>query len=57
LLVAATAIEARLCDLKGNGQGEPAGIFNFKEFCPLIGFDAVCEFEQKWAKDADRHEP
>ncbi len=50
-LVAATAIEKALVDLKEQGIGEPDGIFNFKEFCSLIGFDEVWEFEKKWAQD------
>lgn len=50
-LVAATAMEQCLRDLKDKGVGEPEGIFNFKEFCSLIGFDDVWAFEKKWAKD------
>ncbi|MGA1797265.1 isocitrate lyase/PEP mutase family protein [Sphingomonas sp. 4RDLI-65] len=49
-LVAATAMEKALIDLKQNGVGEPDGIFNFKEFCSLIGFEDVWAFEKKWAK-------
>lgn len=49
-LVAATAMEKCLRDLKDHGIGEPEGIFNFKEFCELIGFKEVWEFEKKWAK-------
>lgn len=49
-LVACTAIEKALIDLKQNGVGEPADLFNFKEFCSLIGFDEVWEFEKKWGK-------
>lgn len=48
-LVAATAIEKCLRDLKDHGIGEPEGIFNFKEFCSLIGFDEVWDFEKQWA--------
>ncbi|MDE1149825.1 MAG: isocitrate lyase/PEP mutase family protein [Azospirillaceae bacterium] len=48
-LVAATAMEKALVDLKERGIGEPEGIFNFKEFCSLIGFDDVWAFEAKWA--------
>ncbi len=48
-LVAATAIEKCLRDLKDHGIGEPEGIFNFKEFCSLIGFDEVWAFEKQWA--------
>jgi len=50
-LVACTAIEKCLIDLKENGIGEPEGIFNFKEFCELIGFKEVWEFDKKWARD------
>ncbi|WP_324699561.1 isocitrate lyase/PEP mutase family protein [Novosphingobium aerophilum] len=48
-LVACTAIEKSLRDLKDHGIGEPEGIFNFKEFCSLIGFDEVWDFEKQWA--------
>lgn len=48
-LVAATAMERALVDLKERGVGEPADIFNFKEFCSLIGFEEVWAFERKWA--------
>lgn len=50
-LVAATAIEKCLIDLKEEGIGEPDGIFNFKEFCGLIGFQEVWDFDKKWARD------
>lgn len=49
-LVAATAMEKALIDLKDNGEGDPEGIFNFKEFCSLIGFEDVWAFEKKWAQ-------
>lgn len=49
-LVACTAMEKALRDLKDNGVGEPEGIFDFGEFCSLIGFDDVWEFEKKWGK-------
>jgi 2-methylisocitrate lyase-like PEP mutase family enzyme len=49
-LVAATAMEKCLVDLKEKGIGEPDGIFDFKAFCSLIGFDDVWAFEKKWAK-------
>lgn len=49
-LVAATAMEKALIDLKQNGVGEPKGIFNFMKFCSLIGFEDVWAFEKKWAK-------
>ncbi len=50
-LVAASAMEKCLIDLKENGNGDPEGLFNFKEFSELIGFDEVWEFEKKWSKD------
>lgn len=49
-LVACTAVEKALRDLKDKGIGEPENIFDFKEFCSLIGFDEVWAFEKKWAK-------
>lgn len=50
-LVAAAAMEKCLRDLKDHGVGEPEGIFDFKEFCSLIGFEDVWAFERKWAQD------
>ena len=49
-LVAATAMEKALRDLKDHGVGEPEGIFSFKEFCSLIGFEDVWAFEKEWGK-------
>ena len=49
-LVAAGAIEGALRNLKDNGVGEPGDLFDFKEFCSLIGFDAVWEFDRKWGR-------
>jgi 2-methylisocitrate lyase-like PEP mutase family enzyme len=49
-LVAATAMERALRDLKEHGRGDPEGIFDFKEFCSLIGFDEVWEFERTWGQ-------
>lgn len=50
-LVAASAMEKALVDLKERGIGEPDNLFNFKEFCSLIGFEEVWEFDRKWALD------
>ncbi|MBT0670882.1 isocitrate lyase/PEP mutase family protein [Novosphingobium profundi] len=51
-LVAARAVEVALTRLKETGTSlEGPELFNFKEFCELIGFDKVWEFERKWAKD------
>ena len=53
-LIAAAATEKALLHLKHDGDGEPAEIpmFDFKEFCSLIGFEEVWEFEKKWAHGA-----
>ena len=51
-LIAASAIETALHKLKDNGDGEPADMpmFDFKEFCGMIGFQEVWDFEKKWAR-------
>jgi 2-methylisocitrate lyase-like PEP mutase family enzyme len=49
-LVACTAMETALRNLKDNGVGEPDGLFSFNEFCSLIGFEDVWAFEKQWAK-------
>ena len=51
-LVAAAAMEAALRTLKDGGVSQDPKIpmFDFMEFCRLIGFDAVWEFERKWAR-------
>ncbi len=52
-VAAAKAAETALLEmLAQGGNPEPAGvpIFNFKEFCSLIGFEEVWEFEKKWGK-------
>lgn len=48
-LAAAAAMEKVLVDLKENGIGQPDGLFDFSEFCSLIGFEDVWAFERKWA--------
>ncbi|MEH6552288.1 MAG: isocitrate lyase/PEP mutase family protein [Pseudomonadales bacterium] len=51
-VVAAAAVEDALTKMvQQNGSPEPEGvpIFDFKEFCSLIGFEEVWEFEKKWA--------
>ncbi|ASK89354.1 oxaloacetate decarboxylase [Sphingorhabdus sp. SMR4y] len=50
-LAAAAAMEKALTDLKEKGIGQPDGIFDFNEFCSLIGFEEVWDFEKKWAKN------
>jgi 2-methylisocitrate lyase-like PEP mutase family enzyme len=49
-LVAAAAMEQGLTMLKTQGSYEEIPLFNFKEFCGLIGFQHVWDFEKKWAK-------
>jgi 2-methylisocitrate lyase-like PEP mutase family enzyme len=49
-LVAAAAMEQALMHLKHQGASHAAHIpmFDFKEFCSLIGFDEVWAFERRW---------
>lgn len=47
-LAAAAAIEKVLRELKQTGFGETGEMFDFREFCSLIGFEDVWAFEQKW---------
>ncbi len=51
-LAAIHAVEQALVGFKEQGSPVPEGvpIGDFKEFCSLIGFDEVWEFEKKWAK-------
>ena len=51
-LVAAAAMEIALMRLKHDGDGTGSGqeVFDFKEFCSLIGFESVWAFEKQWAK-------
>ena len=51
-LAAAAAMEAALLNLKATGTSlsPDVPLFNFKEFCSLIGFEDVWAFEKKWAK-------
>ena len=53
-LVAAAAMETALRKLKADGVSQDASLpmFDFKEFCGLIGFDDVWAFERKWGRDA-----
>jgi len=50
-LAASAAMEKVLRDLKEGGVGQPDGLFDFYEFCSLIGFEDVWAFEKQWAKD------
>jgi 2-methylisocitrate lyase-like PEP mutase family enzyme len=49
-LAAAAAMEAALLDLKTKGAYADRPLFDFKEFCRLIGFESVWEFERRWAR-------
>lgn len=50
-LIAAAAMEAALRRLKDSGisQSREQPMFDFTEFCELIGFTEVWEFERRWA--------
>jgi 2-methylisocitrate lyase-like PEP mutase family enzyme len=51
-LAAAAAMEQALTTLKTQGlsQTKEVPLFDFGEFCRLIGFEQVWEFEKRWAK-------
>jgi len=51
-LVAAAAMEQALRGLKEQGISQLPGqpMFDFMEFCKLIGFQDVWDFEKKWAR-------
>jgi 2-methylisocitrate lyase-like PEP mutase family enzyme len=55
-LAAATAIENALLALKNQGTSDVDNVelFNFQEFCRLIGFEEVWEFERRWAEAEER---
>ena len=52
-LAANFAVEKALCVLKEKGIGESAEVplFDFNEFCRLIGFEEVWAFERKWSRE------
>lgn len=49
-LAASAAVEAALRNLKANGTSESPNVplFNFDEFCHMVGFPDVWAFEEKW---------
>jgi 2-methylisocitrate lyase-like PEP mutase family enzyme len=51
-LAAAAATERALRALKENGtsRNPELSLFDFQEFCRLIGFEEVWEFERRWAE-------
>jgi 2-methylisocitrate lyase-like PEP mutase family enzyme len=51
-LVAAAAMETALTLLKTSGLSQSPAIpmFDFGEFCRLIGFESVWDFERRWAR-------
>ena len=51
-LVAAAAMESALRTLKETGVSQSADLpmFDFMEFCSLIGFEDVWAFEKRWAR-------
>jgi 2-methylisocitrate lyase-like PEP mutase family enzyme len=55
-LASAYAVERALREAIGQGgnpEPEGVGLFDFKTFCSLIGFEEVWEFERKWARAQD----
>ena len=54
-LAASAAIEHSLRALKNNGSSQIDGppLFDFSEFCQLIGFQDVWDFEKRWADAED----
>ncbi|WP_315128224.1 isocitrate lyase/PEP mutase family protein [Comamonas antarctica] len=51
-LAAAAAMERALTQLKATGVGQEPDVplFDFQEFCGLIGFQEVWDFEKRWAR-------
>jgi len=51
-LVAASAMQSALIQLRDNGEGEPSNppVFDFKTFCSMIGFEDVWAFDRKWVQ-------
>jgi 2-methylisocitrate lyase-like PEP mutase family enzyme len=51
-LVAASAMEKALIQLRDQGIGEPNDppVFDFKTFCSMIGFEDVWAFDRKWGQ-------
>lgn len=51
-LVAASAMESALIQLRDDGEGEPSNppVFDFKTFCSMIGFEDVWAFDRKWGQ-------
>jgi 2-methylisocitrate lyase-like PEP mutase family enzyme len=49
-LAAAAAMERALRSLKETGAYDSHSLFDFKEFCGMIGFQEVWDFERRWAK-------
>ncbi len=52
-LAAAHAVQGVLTSLKeiGTSQDPSVSLFDFKEFCRLIGFEDVWAFNRKWSRD------
>lgn len=51
-LAGAAAMEKALLALRDRGDGVPDDVplFDFREFCSLIGFEEVWAFDRKWAR-------
>jgi 2-methylisocitrate lyase-like PEP mutase family enzyme len=49
-LAAAASMERVLRELVQTGSGNCEGLFDFREFCSLIGFEDVWAFDRKWSQ-------
>ena len=54
-LAAAAAMEhaLRILKTRGTSQSAEVPLFDFAEFCRIIGFDEVAAFERRWAQEPD----
>jgi 2-methylisocitrate lyase-like PEP mutase family enzyme len=55
-LAASAAIEKALRNLKANGtsQSPDVPLFGFDDFCRMVGFEQVWDFEEKWKDVLDK---
>jgi 2-methylisocitrate lyase-like PEP mutase family enzyme len=57
-LSASYAMERAMLNLKENGTslGDGPPLFSFDEFCKMVGFGAVWQFEEKWKDVLEKRE-
>ena len=57
-LSASYAMERAMLNLKENGTslGDGPSLFSFDEFCKMVGFGAVWQFEEKWKDVLEKRE-